>query len=80
MSTVLSEVFYMALVTTAAGLIIKLASMCYKSRCSEVKLCGGRISCIRDINAEIKMDELELASKTLGNKSPSEKNLGSSEL
>ena len=80
MSTVLSEVFYMALVTTAAGLIIKLAGMCYKSRCKEIKLCGGRISCIRDTEAEEKFDELELASRTLGNKSPSQKDLGSTEL
>ena len=75
MPTVLSEVFYMALVTTAAGVIIKLASMCYKSRCKEVKLCGGRMSCIRDTEAEEKFDEFELTSRPLGSKSPSSKNL-----
>jgi len=77
MPTVLSEVFYMALVTTSAGVIIKLASMCYKSRCKEIKLCGGRISCIRDTEAEEKFDEFELAQRPLGNKSPSQKELDS---
>jgi len=74
MPTVLSEVFYMALVTTSAGVIIKLASMCYKSRCKEIKLCGGRISCIRDTEAET---TLELAQRPLGDKTPSQKELDS---
>ena len=74
--TALSEVFYVCLVTTAAGVIVKLASMCYKSRCKEVKLCGGRMSCIRDTQAEAKFDELELASRSLGNKSLSQQDIG----
>lgn len=70
----LSELFWISLVTTSAGVIIKLASMCYKSRCKEVKLCGGRMSCIRDIEAETKMAEFELMHPPPG-KSPSSKNL-----
>jgi hypothetical protein len=70
----LSEIFWMALVTTSAGVIVKLASMCYKSRCKEVKLCGGRMSCIRNTEAEIKFDEFELTHPPLP-ESPSNKNL-----
>jgi hypothetical protein len=72
MPTVLSEVFYLSLITTVSALILKLASMCFKSKCSEVKLCGGRMSCIRDTEAETTLD---LAQRTLGNKSSSEKDL-----
>jgi len=71
--TVLSEVFYVCLVTTAAGLIIKLASLCFQSKCKEIKLCGGRMSCIRDTEAEIKEHEFELAHPPP--KSPSSKDL-----
>jgi hypothetical protein len=71
----LSELFWISLVTTSAGVIIKLASMCYKSRCKEVKLCGGRMSCVRDTEAEEKLDEFELTHPPPG-KSPSSKNLG----
>ena len=73
----LSELFWISLVTTSAGVVIKLASMCYKSRCKEVKLCGGRMSCIRDTESESKMDELELAARSLGDKSKSKQDLES---
>ena len=56
----LSEVFWIAFLATASGMVIKLASMCYKSKCKEIKLCGGRINCIRDTDAEEKFDELEM--------------------
>ena len=70
----LSEIFWIAFLSTASAVVLKLASLCFKSRCREVKLCGGRMSCIRDTEAEFKMDELELAAKTLA-KSPSSKDL-----
>jgi hypothetical protein len=60
----LSEVFWIAFLATASGMVIKLSSMCYKSRCKDVKLCGGRISCIRDTETEEKFDEFELTHKT----------------
>jgi hypothetical protein len=68
----LSEVFWMAVVTTSAGLILKLASLCFKSKCKECVMCGGRIRIIRDTETEEKQSEFELthppspSSKTLG--------------
>ena len=60
----LSEVFWIAFLATASGMVIKLASMCHRSKCKEIKLCGGRMTCIRDTEAEEKFDELELQQKT----------------
>ena len=59
----LSEVFWIAFLATASGMVIKLASMCHRSKCKEIKLCGGRMTCIRDTEAEEKCDELELQQK-----------------
>ena len=68
----LSEIFWMAVVTTSAGVILKLASLCFKSKCKEGVMCGGRIRIIRDTESEEKQAEFELthppspSSKTLG--------------
>jgi hypothetical protein len=70
----LSEIFWIAFLSTASAVVLKLASLCFKSKCKEVKLCGGRMSCIRDTEAEAKTDELEMNNRTLG-KSPSLKEL-----
>ena len=69
--TTLSEVFYVCLVTTASATLIKLATLCFKSKCQECSICGGRMRIIRDITAET---EIELASPP--QKSPSSKDLG----
>jgi len=53
----LSEVFWIAFITTASGMVIKLASMAYKSKCKECSFCCIKI--IRDIESEVKED-LEL--------------------
>lgn len=58
----LSEVFWVSFVATASAMVIKLASLCYKSKCKECSVCGGRIKIIRDIDAEVK-EELELTNK-----------------
>jgi hypothetical protein len=58
----LSEVFWVSFVATASAMVIKLASLCYKSKCKECSVCGGRIRIIRDIDAEVK-EELELTDK-----------------
>ena len=71
----LSEIFWIAFLSTASAVVLKLASLCFKSKCKEVKLCGGRMSCIRDIEAESKMDELELATRSLGDKSKNKQDL-----
>jgi len=56
----LSETFWVAFVATASGMVIKLATLCFKSKCKECVICGGRIKCIRDIQAEEKEAEFEL--------------------
>ena len=54
----LSEVFWVAFITTISGMIIKLCSMAYKSKCKEVACCCIKI--IRDIDAEEKEEEFRL--------------------
>jgi len=51
----LSEVFWVAFTTTITGMIIKLSSMAYKSKCKEVACCCIKI--IRDTEAEEKEEE-----------------------
>jgi len=63
------SVFCISFITIVSGMILKLASMCNKSKCKECSICGGRIKIIRDIEAET---ELELAHSP----SPSSKSLG----
>jgi hypothetical protein len=53
----LSEVFWVAFITTMSGVIIKLAAMAYKSKCREVKCCCIKI--VRDIEAEARAEALE---------------------
>lgn len=52
----LTESFLAFLVTTAAGVLISLSAIIYKSKCSEV--CYG--CCKRDILAEERVDEMAL--------------------
>lgn len=56
----LDSVFWISFVTIASGMIIKLASLCFKSKCKECELCGGRIRIIRDVDAEEREREFEL--------------------
>lgn len=67
---VLSEVFYVCLLTTISGLILKLASLAYKSKCKQCSCLG--ISVLRDVVIEEQFDEKELEKGTL-NKGKSEK-------
>lgn len=55
----LSEVFYMALLATTSGFLLKLASMAYKSKCKECYFCG--ISIKRDVQAELEEHEYDVA-------------------
>ena len=59
----LSEVFFVAFVATTSAMVIKLASLCFKSKCKECSVCGGRIKIIRDIDAEVKEEEIRTHSK-----------------
>ena len=69
---VLTETFWVAFVATASAMVIKLASLCFKSKCKECIMCGGRIRIIRDTEAEAKTEEFELVHP----KSPSQRDLG----
>ena len=68
----LSETFWVAFVATTSAMVLKLASLCFKSKCKECVMCGGRIRIIRDTEAEAKETEFELAHPP----SPSSKSLG----
>ncbi len=50
----LSEVFWVAFITTISGMLIKLCSMAYKSKCKEVSFCCIKI--IRDVEGEEQLD------------------------
>lgn len=56
----LTETFWVAFVATTSAMVIKLASLCFKSKCKECVICGGRIRIIRDVDAETKENEFEL--------------------
>ncbi len=66
----LTETFYVCLITTVSGIILKLASLAYKSKCKQCSCFG--ISVIRDVVLEEKYDEEELKKAEL-NKTNSEK-------
>jgi len=55
---VLSEVFWIAFIGTVSGMIIKLVSMAYKSKCSECSFCCLKI--IRNVELEEKENEFEI--------------------
>lgn len=54
----LSEVFWVAFITTISGMIIKLASMAYKSKCKECEVCCIKVK--RDVDLEEKENEFEI--------------------
>jgi len=54
----LSEVFWIAFVTTLSGVLIKLASLAYRSKCKEVSCCCIKI--VRDTEAEVEEEENRL--------------------
>ena len=54
----LSEVFWIAFITTISGMVIKLASMAYKSKCKECEICCLKVK--RDVDLEEKENEFEI--------------------
>jgi len=54
----LSEVFWVAFVSTASGMIIKLASMAYKTKCKECSM--GCFKIIRDVELEERENKFEI--------------------
>ncbi len=67
----LTETFYVCLITMLAGLVLKLASLAYKSKCKQCSCLG--ISIIRDVITENDYDEQELQKRPELNKTNSEK-------
>ena len=65
----LSEVFWIACIGTGSGLVIKIASMLFKSKCSDCSFCGITIK--RDVALEEKQTEAELLYMSKLTKTPS---------
>lgn len=63
----LGSVFWLSFITIASGMILKLASLCFKSKCKECELCGGRIRIVRDVEVEEREREFELTHKQTSN-------------
>ena len=61
----------MCLITTLSGLLLKIASLAYKSKCKQCSCLG--ISIVRDVLIENEYDEQELAKRAELNKMNSEK-------
>jgi hypothetical protein len=57
-TNVFNAVFWSLVVSTLAGLILKLSSMMYKSKCKEVSCCCLKI--VRDTQAEEKEQEFAI--------------------
>lgn len=53
----LSEVFWVAFITTMSATLIKCGAMLYKSKCREVECCCIKI--VRDLEAEAAAEALE---------------------
>ena len=62
----LSEVFWVAFITTVSGVIIKCAAMAYKTKCKEIHCCC--IVIIRDLEAEARAEALELQNNQQNNR------------
>jgi hypothetical protein len=54
----LTEVFWVTFITTVSAMLIKIFSMCYKSKCRQVDFCCIKI--IRDTAAEEKEEEYRI--------------------
>ena len=61
----LSEVFWVAFITTITGMILKLASMAYKSKCRECNICCIKV--IRDVDLEERETEFIINNKVKEN-------------
>ena len=54
----LSEVFYTFAITSGVGLILAIAKLCFKSKCSDIEICCIKIK--RDTVSEEREAEFEL--------------------
>ena len=58
----MSEVFWVGLYTAGITFLLALSRQLYKSKCQTLKCCGCEL--IRDVEAEEKIDELEMENHT----------------
>ena len=73
----LSEVYWVAFTSTVVGLILGLARMAYKSKCSHLE-CLGCIKIERNTEGELKEDAIEIRrtdSEETKQESPSQKTI-----
>ena len=70
-TTTLTEVFWVTFLTIVSGMVIKIASMCYKSKCKEVSFCCIKI--VRDTEGEMEEEENRISHQMVpqNNSSPS---------
>ena len=61
-----NAVFWSFFITSTIGCLLKIGSLLYKSKCKEVNFCCIKI--IRDIETELKEDELEIKNKVVSEK------------
>ena len=55
---VFSEIFYGSLVITVSGILLKLMSLVFKSKCSEFECCGFKVK--RNVELEEKEHEFDI--------------------
>tara|TARA_R110002074_G_scaffold262760_1_gene434880 strand:+ start:2196 stop:2480 length:285 start_codon:yes stop_codon:yes gene_type:complete len=68
----MSEVFWVAFVSTMTGFVLKMVSMIYKSKCSKCSVCC--ITCERDVELEEREFEFSRLHPALPPSTPQDKN------
>ena len=71
----LSEVFWVAFITTMSATLIKCGAMLYKSKCREVECCCIKI--VRDLEAEAASEALEVQNNQQNNRQSLSRNTSS---
>ena len=61
----LSEIFWGSLIVTVSGLLLKIISMSFKSKCSECSICGIYIK--RNVDVEEKEHEFDINNNVKNN-------------
>ena len=62
-----SEVFYTGLYSSLIGFILAMGAQCYRSKCSQVKICCITIS--RDVAGEEQLDQRQNTNPIQSNRS-----------
>ena len=56
----MSEIFWNSFMVTMSGIILALIAVAYKSKCRQINCCCGLLAIDRDVEAEEKIDEIEV--------------------